>query len=223
MCEEWIPEIAREGLAEYVDVFCVKGVFTAEESRRILQAGLDCGLKAKIHADEIEAIGGSELAGRLHAVSAEHLIRCTPEGIRALAEGGVIACLLPATSLYLGADYAPARAMIKAGVPVAVASDYNPGSCPSLNLQLAMNLACLKYRMTPEEMLTAVTLNAAAAVGRADRLGTLEPGKQADLVIWKTPAFARMSSTLPARMPRPLPFWRILRRSRARTRTARRR
>ena len=187
LCEEWIPEIAREQLAEYVDVFCEKGVFTAAESRQILSAGLACGLKAKIHADEIEAIGGSELAGELKAVSAEHLIRCTPEGIRALAEGGVVACLLPATSLYLGADFAPARAMIEAGVPAAVASDFNPGSCPSLNLQLAMTLACLKYKMTPEEMLTAVTLNAAAAVGRADRLGSLEEGKQADLVIWDAP------------------------------------
>ena len=187
LCEERIPEIAREGLAEYVDVFCEKGVFTAEESRKILEAGLACGLKAKIHADEIEAIGGSELAGELKATSAEHLIKCTPEGIEALAKGGVIACLLPATSLYLGAEFAPARAMIEAGIPIAVASDFNPGSCPSNNLQLAMNLACLKYKMTPEEMLTAVTLNAAAAVGRAERLGSLEIGKQADLVIWDAP------------------------------------
>ena len=190
ICEEWIPEIAREGLAEFVDVFCEKGVFTAEESRKILEAGLKCGLKAKIHADEIEAIGGTKLAGELHAVSAEHLIKCTPEGIKALAKGGVIACLLPSTSLYLNADFAPARAMIEAGVPSAVASDFNPGSCPSDNLQLAMNLACLKYKMTPEEMLTAVTLNAAAAIGRADTLGTLEVGKQADLVIWEAPPFS---------------------------------
>ena len=187
ICEEWIPEAAREGLAEYVDVFCEKGVFTAEESARILKAGQAAGLKAKIHADEIEAIGGSELAGELRAVSAEHLIRCTPEGIKALAESGVIACLLPATSLYLNTDYAPARAMIGAGVPIAVASDFNPGSCPSHNLQLAMNLACLKYKMTPEEMLTAVTLNAAAAIGRAESMGTLEPGKLANLVIWQAP------------------------------------
>ena len=187
ICEEWIPEIAKEGLAEYTDVFCEKGVFTAEESRRILEAGLKNGLKSKIHADEIEAIGGSEVAGSLHAVSAEHLIKCTPDGIKALAEGGVIACLLPMTSLYLGADYAPARAMIEAGVPVAVASDFNPGSCPSHNLQLAMNLACLKYKMTPEEMLTAVTLNAAAAIDRADKIGTAEVGKQADLIIWEAP------------------------------------
>ena len=187
LCEDWIPEIAREGLAEYVDVFCEKDVFSAEESRRILEAGLHCGLKAKIHADEIESIGGVELAGELHAVSAEHLIQCTPEGIKALAKGGVIACLLPATSFYLNSTFAPARAMIEAGIPVATATDFNPGSCPSGNLQFVMNLACLKYKMTPEEMLTAVTLNAAAAIGRAERLGSLEPGKQADLVIWNAP------------------------------------
>ena len=128
-----------------------------------------------------------ELAGELHAVSAEHLIQCTPEGIKALAKGGVIACLLPATSFYLNSTFAPARAMIEAGIPVATATDFNPGSCPSGNLQFVMNLACLKYRMTPEEMLTAVTLNAAAAIGRAERLGSLEPGKQADLVIWNAP------------------------------------
>ena len=108
---------------------------------------------------------------------------CPPEGIRSLAAGGTGACWLPATSCYLGAAYAPAREMIGAGVPVAVATDFNPGSCPGSGLQLAMNIACLKYRMTPEEVLTAVTLNAAAAIGRAGTIGSVEPGKQADLVI----------------------------------------
>ncbi|MBP3729305.1 MAG: imidazolonepropionase [Lachnospiraceae bacterium] len=183
--EVWIPEIAREGLAEFCDVFCEKGVFTAEETRRILEAGKRQGLIPKIHADEIEAIGGTELTPELGAISAEHLIVCQESGIRALAQGGTIACLLPMTSFYLGAGFAPARAMIEAGVPVAVASDFNPGSCPGLNLQLAMTIACLKYRLTPEEMLTAVTLNGAAAMNRAERLGSLEVGKQADLVIWQ--------------------------------------
>jgi imidazolonepropionase len=104
-----------------------------------------------------------------------------------MAEGGTVACTLPATSFYLGAVYAPAREMIEAGVPVAVGSDFNPGSCPSLNLQFCMNLACLKYKLTPEEMLTAVTLNAAAAVCRADKVGSIEEGKQADIVIWDAP------------------------------------
>lgn len=187
MTEEMIPLVAREGLAEFCDVFCETGVFTASESERILRAALAHGLKVKIHTDEIDAIGGTELAGALSAVSAEHLIAATDRGIAALAKGGTVAVLLPATSFYLGKPYARARDMIAAGVPVAVASDFNPGSCPSLNLQLVMNLACWNYRLTPEEVLTAATLNAAAAICRADRLGSLEVGKQADLVIWDAP------------------------------------
>lgn len=187
LCQEMLPRAAREGLAEFCDVFCETGVFTAEESRTILEAGLRHGLRPKVHADEIDAIGGSQLAGEMGAVSAEHLIVCPPEGIRSLAQGGTVACCLPATSFYLGADYAPVRDMVNAGVPVAVATDFNPGSCPCSSLQLAMNIACLKYRMTPEEVLTAVTLNGAAAIGRADRIGSLEPGKQADLLLWDAP------------------------------------
>lgn len=186
LTEKLIPQVAEEHLAEFCDVFCETGVFTAQESEQILKAGQAHGLASKIHADEIDAIGGSELAGKIHAVSAEHLIAATPSGIEAMAKGGTVAVLLPATSLYLGKPYAPARAMIDAGLPVAAASDFNPGSCPSFNMQLVMNLACWGYKMTPAEVLTAVTLNAAAAIGRADRLGSVEPGKQADLVLWKT-------------------------------------
>ena len=186
LTEEMIPQVAKEGLAEYCDVFCETGVFTAEESETILRAGQAHGLKAKIHADEIDAIGGSELAGKLGAVSAEHLIAATDSGIQAMARGGTVAVLLPATSLYLGKPFAPARAMVDAGLPVATATDFNPGSCPSFNLQFVMNLACWGCKLTPAEALTAVTLNAAAAVGRADRLGTIEPGKQADLLLWNT-------------------------------------
>ena len=187
LTQEMIPLVAREGLAEFCDVFCETGVFTAAEAEKILRTGLRHGLGAKIHTDEIDAIGGTELAGALPAVSAEHLIAATDRGIDALAKGGTVAVLLPATSFYLGKPYARARDMIAAGVPVAVATDYNPGSCPSLNLQLAMQLACWQYRLTPAETLTAVTRNAAAALGRGDRIGTLEPGMQADLVIWKAP------------------------------------
>ena len=187
LTEEMIPKVAKEGLAEFCDVFCEKGVYTAEESERILKAGQAHGLKSKIHADEIENMGGTELCASLKATSAEHLIVCKESGIKAMAEGGTVACTLPATSFYLGAVYAPARQMIEAGVPVAVGSDFNPGSCPSLNLQFCMNLACLKYKLTPEEMLTAVTLNAAAAVCRADKVGSIEEGKQADIVIWDAP------------------------------------
>ena len=185
VCEEMIPRVAAEQLAEFCDVFCETGVFTAEESRRILEAGKRYGLRPKIHADEIDPIGGSQLAGEIGAVSAEHLIVCPDEGIDSMAKGGTVACLLPATSFYLGADYAPARRMVEAGVPVAMATDFNPGSCPCLNMQLVMNLGCLRYRLTPEEVLTAVTLNGAAAIGRAEAVGSLEPGKRGDLLIWE--------------------------------------
>ena len=185
VCEEMIPAAAGEGLAKFCDVFCETGVFSAGETRTILEAGLRHGLRPKIHADEIDAIGGSQLAREVGAVSCEHLIACPPEGIAAMAAAGTVACLLPATSFYLGAAYAPARAMVDAGVPVALATDFNPGSCPCLNMQLVMSLGCLKYRLTPEEVLTAVTLNGAAAAGLADTVGSLEPGKLGDLVIWE--------------------------------------
>ncbi len=184
LTDEILPAVAREGLAEFCDVFCESGVFTAAESRRILLRAQALGLRSKIHADEIEAIGGSELAGEIGAVTAEHLIAATDGGIDALARGGVIACLLPATSLYLGKPYARAREMVRRGVPVCVATDFNPGSCPGSSLQLAMNLACWYCRLLPAEVLTAVTLNAAAAIGREKEIGTLERGKRADLVLW---------------------------------------
>lgn len=187
LCEEMIPRAAAEGLARFCDVFCEEGVFTAEESRRILLAGKAHGLLPKLHADEIHPIGGSQLAGELGAVSAEHLIVCPEEGMERMARSGVIACLLPCTSLYLGASFAPARRLVEKGVAIAIATDFNPGSCPCLNLQLAMSLGCLYYRLTPEEVLTAVTLNGAAAMGLAGRLGSVEPGKQCDLALWDAP------------------------------------
>ena len=187
VCEEMLPLVKEQGIAEFCDVFCEADTFTVEESRRILEAGLKYGLRPKIHADEIEAIGGSRLAGELRAISAEHLIVCPKEGIESMAKGGTIACLLPATSFNLGAVFAPARDMVNAGVPVAMATDFNPGSCPCLNMQFVINLGCLKYKLTPEEVLTAVTLNAAAAIDRADRVGSVEPGKLGDLVIWDAP------------------------------------
>ena len=187
VCEEMLPLVKEQGIAKFCDVFCEADTFTAEETRRILEAGLKHGLRAKIHADEIEAIGGSVLAGELGAISAEHLIVCPSEGIASMARGGVIACLLPATSFNLGAVFAPAREMVAAGVPVAMATDFNPGSCPCLNMQFVINLGCLKYKLTPEEVLTAVTLNGAAAIDLADKVGSVEAGKLGDLVIWDAP------------------------------------
>ncbi len=182
--ERVLPAVAKEGLAEFCDVFLEEAVFDVPQSRRLLERARELGLGLKLHADEIADLGGSVLAGELMAVSAEHLIATGEAGMAALAKGGVVAALLPCTSLYLNKPFAKARDMIARGVPVAVATDFNPGSCPSLNMGLCVNMAYLKYRMTPEEILTAVTLNAACAVGRGSALGTLEPGKRGDLVIW---------------------------------------
>ncbi len=184
VCKIVLPEVARENLAQFCDVFCETGVFSANQSRRILETARSLGLGLKIHADEIDSLGGSELAGELGAVTAEHLIATTDAGIDALSKGSVTACLLPQTSLYLNKPFARARDMIEKNVAVAIATDFNPGSCPSLNLQLCANLAYLKYRMTPEEVLTAVTLNAACAIGLGEKLGSVEVGKQADFTIW---------------------------------------
>lgn len=181
---DMLPEIKRQGLAEFCDVFLETGVFGVEESRRLLTAAREMGFGLKIHADEIDELGGSLLAGELGAVSAEHLIATGERGMEALARGGVIAALLPCTSLYLNKSFARARDMIAHGIPVAVATDFNPGSCPSLNIGLCMTMAYLKYRMTPEEILSSVTVNAACAVNRGGSTGTIEPGKKADMVIW---------------------------------------
>ena len=184
---EMLPAVEKEQLAEFCDIFCETAVFTPGESRRILLEAKKHGLTPKIHADEIDPVGGAEIAAQVNAISAEHLIRVSDEGIRALAEQNVVAVLLPATSFYLDKPYARARDMINAGTAVAVATDFNPGSSPNLNMQLTMNLACLKYKMTPAEVLTAVTLNGAAAINRAEVHGSIEAGKQADLLIWDAP------------------------------------
>lgn len=185
--EEMIPEIARLKLAEFCDVFCEQGVFSVAESREILECGKQHGLTPKVHAEEMTALGGASMAAEVGAISADHLIHATDEGIEDMSHSGTIAVLLPGTSLFLGAKFARARDMISANVPVALATDFNPGSCPTESLQLIMNLACMKYKLTPEEVLTAVTLNAAAAINRADSVGSLEPGKQADVVLWNAP------------------------------------
>jgi len=188
--DEMLPLVVGKNLARYCDVFCEEGVFSVEQSRRVLLAARDMGLGLKIHADEIVPLGGAELAAELGAVSADHLLVISDEGINRMAEKGVIAVILPGTTFYLREDhYAPARKMIEAGVPVALATDFNPGSSPNNNLQLIINIACLYLRMTPAEVINAVTINAAHALGRAAEIGSIEVGKTADMVIFDAPNY----------------------------------
>ena len=182
---EIMPAVADMGLAEFCDVFCEEGVFSVEETREIFKTARELGFKLKIHADEIASLGGAELAAEMKLISADHLMAVSDAGIQALsAPAAPVAVLLPGTSFYLRQNYAPARRMLDSGVAVALASDYNPGSCPSLNMQFILNLAYLYLRMKPEEILTAATLNAAYAVDRAKRVGSLDVGKDADFIIW---------------------------------------
>ncbi|MFQ5601403.1 MAG: imidazolonepropionase [Candidatus Krumholzibacteriia bacterium] len=180
--EEMIPLAAE--LADFNDVFCEPSVFTLEESERVLRAGARHGLAPKLHADELESCGAAELGCRLGAVSADHLVRVSEAGVRALADSDTVAVLLPGTSFGLALpDYAPARKLIEAGAIVALATDFNPGSSHGPSMQATWSLACSMMRMTPDEALTACTLNAAHAVGKSDTLGSLEPGRRCDLVV----------------------------------------
>lgn len=177
-----IPKIERAKLAEFCDVFCEPGFFNVEESRRILSACREGGLKLKLHADELKNSGGAELAAELGAVSADHLLKISGEGIHKMREAGVVPVLLPGTAFTLGADYAPARRMLDAGLPVALATDFNPGTCLINSMLLVIALAVLKLGMTAEEALVAATRNAARALDLRDR-GIAAPGMLADLVI----------------------------------------
>ncbi|WP_040978668.1 imidazolonepropionase [Oceanobacillus jeddahense] len=191
--EEMIPEVAERKLATFNDVFCERGVFTPEQSKRVLEAGKQYGLIPKIHADEIEAYAGAELAAEVGAISADHLLKASDAGIKAMAEKEVVGVLLPGTAFFLMAEFAPARKMIDAGVAVALSTDQNPGSSPTISLPFIMNLGCLKMNMTPEEVLTATTINAAHAIGCADEAGSLEPGKKADITIFDVPNYLTLS------------------------------
>ncbi|MGX1983983.1 imidazolonepropionase [Thermolongibacillus altinsuensis] len=183
--------IQKEELAEFVDIFCETGVFTVEQSRAFLQAAKSLGFAVKIHADEIEPLGGTELAVELGAVSGDHLVGASDVGIAQLAKSNTIAVLLPGTSFYLAKEkYARAREMIEAGASVALATDFNPGSSPTENLQLIMSLAALKLNMTPEEIWHAVTVNAAYAINRGEEAGRIAIGRKADIVIWDAPNYA---------------------------------
>ena len=187
--ETVLPRVADEHLATFVDVFCETGVFTNEESERILRAAQAKGLLAKLHADEMSSTGGAGLACRLGAVSADHLLSISDADIGALGESKTVAVLLPATAFCMRKPYAPARRMMEAGAAVALASDYNPGSCYTYSVPLIFGLAVIAMHMTAAEALTAMTLNAAAAVGRAAAIGSIEPGKRADIVLLNAPDY----------------------------------
>ncbi|RKY51462.1 MAG: imidazolonepropionase [Candidatus Neomarinimicrobiota bacterium] len=186
LINEMIPQVVREGLADYCDVFCEEGVFSVDESRKVLEAAKFLGLGLRLHAEEFKPIGGAQLAARLGAFSADHLVAISDEGISALKKGNVVPVLLPVTTFFLGSDkYAPGRKMWDAGLPVAVATDFNPGSSMTQSMPFVITLACLKLKLTPLEALQASTINAAKSLQMDKKVGSLESGKQADFVIWK--------------------------------------
>lgn len=185
--EEMIPGIAKESLAEFIDCFCEEGVFTTEECRKILEKGREYGMKLKLHGDEVESVKGAELAGELKCISAEHLIAASDEGIKALSENDVVAVLLPSTAFYLMlGKFARARDMIDNNVAVALATDCNPGTSPTESMQNVMTFACFGMRMLPNEIINAMTINAACAINREKSVGSIEKGKKADIAIFNS-------------------------------------
>ncbi len=185
ICNEMIPKVAKEKLATFCDVFCEQGYFSIEESRKILKTAQLYGLNAKLHADEFEHSNAAELAGEINAVSADHLMKISDSGIKSLAENGVIATLLPGTTLFLGEKhYAPGRKIIDGGCEVALATDYNPGSCTIQSIPLIMSLAVLYCGLTIEEAFKGVTWNASKAIAKDNKLGLIKEGYQADLLFW---------------------------------------
>lgn len=185
VCEEMIPAVTEAGLAEFCDVFCETGYFSVDQSRKILETGIAHGLKPRIHAEEFSDLGGAIMATQLGASSADHLLHLSDEGIANLAQSDTVATLLPGTAFYLRLkSYAPARKLLDAGATVALATDFNPGSCMSENLQLMMVLGCLQMGMLPHEVIRAVTLNAAKALGRSHDRGSLSAGKRADFAVF---------------------------------------
>jgi imidazolonepropionase len=182
---EMIPAIVSEDLADYIDVFCDRGFFTVEETERILMAGIKYGLRAKIHANELDFSGGVQAGVRYDALSVDHLECTGDEEIEALRSSSTMPTLLPGSAFFLGLPDAPVRKMIDAGLPVALASDYNPGSCPSGDMKFVMSLGCIKLRMLPEEVINAVTINSAYAMGLSDTHGSISKGKVANVFITK--------------------------------------
>lgn len=184
LTERLIPAVARKKLAEFVDCFSDRGAFSVAECRQVLAAGVRNGLVPRLHAEQLAHTGAARLAIEFRAASADHLDQVTDSDIRALARSSVVATLLPGSNFYLGTGvFPPARRLIDAGTAVALATDFNPGTSPTLNMQFILSLACAQLRMTPAEAISAATINAAHALRRADRLGSLEPGKQADLIV----------------------------------------
>lgn len=191
--KEMLPRVAEGKLAEFCDVFCQEGVFDIDESRRILMTARELGLKLKIHADQLAPLGGGELAAELRAVSADHLDYISEKAMEMMVQEGVVAVLLPGSVFFLGLErYAPAREMIRRGLSVALATDFNPGTSMTESMPIILTLACIKMKLTPAEVVVASTLNAASAVAREDSLGSIEPGKQADLVIWEVPSYKHL-------------------------------
>ncbi|MDA9727021.1 imidazolonepropionase [Bacteroidota bacterium] len=180
---EMIPEIANEKLADYIDVFCDKGFFSPEQTEKILKAGLNYGLKGKIHANELDFSGGIQVGVKMGAISVDHLEFTSEKEIKCLKNSQTIPTLLPSTAFFLGLIYPPARKMIDSGLPITLASDYNPGSSPSGNIEFILSLACIKLKMTPEEAINALTINGAHAMEVQNELGSIEKGKIANLII----------------------------------------
>jgi len=180
---EMIPLVAAEKLADYIDVFCDKGFFTTEQTERILMAGIKYGMKPKIHANELAFSGGIQVGVKYGSLSVDHIEYTGIDEINALLNSETMPTILPGAAFFLNMPFAPARDMMNAGLPVAIASDYNPGSSPSGNMKLMMSFACVNYRMLPQEALTAATLNSAYAMGVSDVAGTICPGKLANIII----------------------------------------
>lgn len=189
LIEEVMPEVVEKNLAEFCDVFCDDGAFSYQESEKILKAAAELGFKLKIHADEIKNTNASQLAGKLNTVSAEHLLKASDEGLKKLRDNNVIAVLLPLTAFSLQEEYAKARKMIEMGIPVALATDLNPGSSYSQSIPLLLSLAVMYMDMTPEEAINALTINAAYALDKGDVIGSIEKGKRADLLIIDAPDY----------------------------------
>jgi len=187
--EKVLPYVGKKKLAKFCDVFCEKEYFEVAESERILNEGKRCGMLPKVHAEELSLSGGAELAARVGAISADHLERVGELGIAAMRKAGVVAALLPGVSFFLNHGYAPARTLIDSNVPVAIASDFNPGSCMSFSMPLMMTIACTQMNMTPEEAITAATLNGAAALNLSATVGSIEVGKDADLIAAEIPDY----------------------------------